>query len=210
MIRVTDKEVLGGSWAQHIFVPILYVDVSTPGGSDDAFGLGDVIVDPIVIGWHRGPWHWAAGLDVYLPVGDYDRDDLANTGRNYWTFEPVLACTYLNDEGCEVSAKFMYDINTENDDTDYESGDEFHFDYAVGKKMGDWTLGIGGFYYTQTTDDEGVGAPAGGNQGEQFAWGPQISYQHKGMSFVLKYQQETQTENKPEGERVWLKFITRL
>lgn len=211
-IHVTDKTLWGGSWAQHIFVPLLYVDVKTPAGSDSKFGLGDLIVDPIILGWHKPPFHWAAGIDVYVPVGAYDEDEIANVGRNYWTIEPVLALTYLDENGVEASAKFMYDFNFENDDTDYESGEEFHFDYVVAKHLGAWTVGVGGFYYEQVEDDEGtIGMdPSGGNKGKQFAWGPQVGYQHKGLTFSLKYQDETETENKPEGERLWFTIIGAL
>jgi hypothetical protein len=69
--------------------------------------------------------------------GGYDKNDLANIGRNYWTFESAVAFTYLSDGGFEISNIFLYDINTENNDTHYKSGQEFHFDYTVGKKFGD-------------------------------------------------------------------------
>ncbi len=215
-INVTDKKILGGSWAQHIFVPVMSVDVSTPFGDDDVIGLGDVIVDPFILGWHTPNFHWTVGLDIYLPIGEYDKDEIANIGRNYWTFEPILAGTYRNKRGCEVSVKAMYDINLENSDTDYDSGDEFHFDYTVGKHVGNWSLGISGFYYKQVTGDDGMVMSPGGlvdagdNKGEQFAWGPAIAYQYKGMSFVFKYQDETETTNKTEGERFWFKFVTAL
>ncbi len=211
-IHVTGKTILGASWAQHVFVPLLNVDVATPGGSDNKFGLGDIIVDPFILGWHRPPFHVAAGVDVYLPVGAYDEDDMANVGRNYWTVEPVLACTYLDRHGIEVSGKLMYDINLENSDTDYESGDELHLDYAVGLHVGKWTVGVGGFCYEQVGDDKGPAGtvPVDGNKGKQFAWGPQVAYQCGNVGLVLAYQDETETENKPEGERVWFKLIAAL
>jgi hypothetical protein len=215
-INVTDKKILGGNWTQHIFIPLVNMDVDTPGGHDDAFGFGDIIVNPFILGWHTPSWHVAAGVDTFLPVGKYDKSDIANLGRNYWTIEPAVAVTWLNQAGYEVSAKFMYDFNLENNSTDYDSGDEFHMDYAVGKHLGAWTLGLGGFYYQQITGDDGtvmtLGGPvdAGDNKGQQFAWGPMVSYQYKGMSFVLKYQEEIETENRPEGGRVWFKFITAL
>jgi len=213
IINVTDTKIFGGQWVQHIFVPFLYLDVTTPVGSDDNFGLGDLIVDPVIVAWHRKNWHWAAGVDVYVPVGDYDENELANLGRNYWTIEPVVAVTYLNEHGCEASIKVMYDINLENDDTDVESGDEFHFDYALGHRVDNWTLGVGGYYYKQVSDDDypaGTPPPAMFGKGQAIAVGPQVAYQHKGMSFVLKYQQEFEVENRPEGEKVWLKFVTAL
>jgi len=101
-VNVTETKILGASWAQHIFVPVMSVDVSTPFGDDDVTGIGDVIVDPFILGWHRPNFHWAVGLDVYVPIGEYDKDDIANVGRNYWTFEPVAAATYLSDRGCEL------------------------------------------------------------------------------------------------------------
>jgi hypothetical protein len=212
-VHVSKATLFGASVAQHIFVPFLNIDVTTPGGSDEQFGLGDLIVDPFILGWHKPPFHWATGIDIYVPVGEYDKDDIANVGRNYWTIEPVFACTYLDNKGYEVSTKFMYDVNFENDDTDYESGDVFHVDYMVAKWIKGLGLGIGGFYEKQITGDDGmVMTPAGpmdagDNKGQQFGWGPAISYRHQNMFFGLKYMDETETENKPEGERLWAKFI---
>ena len=40
-INVTPHKILGGFWAQHIFVPVTYLDLTTPAGSDDTVGLGD-------------------------------------------------------------------------------------------------------------------------------------------------------------------------
>ncbi len=116
--------------------------------TDDRWGLGDIIVDPFILGWHFPNFHVTTGLDIYIPTGTYNQDHLANTGRNYWTFEPIVAMTYLSDSGFELSAKFMYDFNTENDDTNYQSGQEFHFDYTVGYHIGkQWAVGLGGYYY---------------------------------------------------------------
>ena len=124
-IYVTDYKILGANWAVHAFIPVAYMDVEMGPRSDDRFGLGDIIVDPFILGWHWKNFHVTTGLDIYIPVGTYNQDRLANLGRNYWTFEPVLGMTYLSDGGFEISAKFMYDFNTENDDTNYQSGQEF-------------------------------------------------------------------------------------
>lgn len=215
-LNVTDKTLFGGTWAQHAFVPVMSVDVTTPGGSDDTFGLGDIIVDPFILGWHTPNFHWVAGLEVYLPLGKYDKNDIANVGRNYWTIEPAVAATYLSNGGYEASIKVMYDVNMENNATDYDSGDEFHFDYALAKHMSSWTVGISGFYYSQITGDDGTimtpGGPvdSGDNKGFQIGLGPMIAYNYKGMAFVLKYMDDIETENKPDGGRFWMKFILPL
>ncbi len=217
-IYVTKQKIFGGFWGVHMFVPIWYLDVTAPGGvmSDDKTGLGDIIIDPFILSWHFKNWHLATGVDIYMPTGSYDKEDVANISRNYWTFEPIFAFTYISDGGFEVSSKFMYDFNTNNPDTDYLSGQEFHFDYAVGYRVNNWNLGVAGYYYKQITDDkmngETVTFPASlgfdeGFKGQTFAVGPAVKYNYKNMSFTLKYLWETAVEHRPEGSDLWFKFV---
>ena len=214
LVHVTDYKFLGANWAVHAFLPLVNVDVSRriappfDRESDSRFGLGDIIIDPFILGWHGKNWHLITGLDIYVPTGAYDKNDLANIGRNYWTFEPVVAFTYLSNGGFEVSAKLMYDFNTENNDTNYQSGQEFHMDYTLGYHTGPWSLGIGGYYYQQTTDDELNGrAFLDGFRGRALAIGPQVRYDYQNMAFTLKYQAETNVENRPDGNSLWFKFL---
>lgn len=208
-LHVTKTQILGGYWGFHVFLPVVNVDVSLPIGSQSKTGLGDIIVDPFILSWHSKNWHFATGIDIYIPTGDYDKNRLANVGRNYWTFEPIFAFTYLSDNGFEVSSKFMYDFNTENKDTNYRSGQEFHFDYTVAKKFDSISLGVGGYYYKQMTDDKLNGHKVGtdGNKGQAFAIGPQFKYDYKNMSFILKYQNEMKVKNRPDGDKFWFKFV---
>lgn len=207
-VHVTKVAVAGGLWAQQIFVPVLNVDVTAPPGmSDEKFGMGDLIVDPFILSWHKPPFHWVVGVDTFVPLGAYEDKDIANIGRNYWTFEPVAALTYLTEGGFDASVKAMYDINTENKDTGYRSGDEFHTECAAGFSIGKLKIGANGFYYKQTTDDDApVGAMVLG-KGEQFGLGPAIGYQAGKLNIVAKYQREFETEARPEGDRFWLKLV---
>ena len=208
LIHVSETKVFGGFWAAHVFIPIMDLDVTVPGMNDRKTALGDIIVDPMVLSWHSENWHAAAGLDIFIPSGSYDAADLANVSRGYWTLEPVFGCTYMSDGGLDVSAKFMYDFNLENSDTDYTSGQELHADYTVAQRFGPCSVGVGGYYYQQVTDDEcdTPGVSVSG-KGKALAVGPQIKYDAGKMSFIAKYQKEVETENRPEGEAVWLKFI---
>ena len=209
-VHVTNYKFLGADWAVQAVIPVVYQDVTLGGRSDDRFGLGDIIVDPIVLGWHSKNFHITAGLDIYIPVGAYSEDRLANPGRNYWTFEPVLGITYLSNGGFELSAKFMYDFNTENDDTNYESGQEFHFDYTIGYHVNkQWAVGIGGYYYCQRTEDEknGIKQGPGGFEGRVFSIGPVVRYAYKNMSFALKWQPEFEARNRPEGDKFWFNLV---
>lgn len=209
LVHVTPCEILGANWVIHAFVPVVYMDVDFPATGDNRWGVGDVIIDPFILGWHSKNFHVTAGLDIYVPVGSYDEKHLANPGRNYWTFEPVVAATFRSDSGFEISGKFMYDFNLKNSDTNYRSGQEFHFDYVVGYHLGNWAFGAGGYVYHQTTDDEADGVSVGtdGFQGRVYSVGPVLSYGFRNMSFTLKWQSEFKAENKPEGDKFWFKFL---
>jgi hypothetical protein len=212
-LYVTKQQIFGGYWGVHMFVPLVNLEVTLPPlGEQGRAGLGDIIVDPFILSWHFKNLHLATGVDIYIPTGRYDEEDFANIGRNYWTFEPIFAVTFLSDSGFEVSSKFMYDFNTKNTDSflggDYLSGQEFHFDYTIGQKFGDWRVGLGGYYYKQLTNDELNGEKfLDGFKGQVVAIGPQVQYQYKNMFFTAKYHFETAVENKPEGDKFWLKFI---
>jgi hypothetical protein len=205
LIHITDRQLLGGFWGMHIFIPLVKMDVHTsPGGSDSREGLGDIIVDPFILSWHGKNWHLITALDIYCPTGEYDRDRVANIGRNYWTFEPIVAGTYVTDDGYEASAKFMYDFNTRNDDSGYRSGQEFHVDYTLAKKLGNLNLGVGGYYYQQTSDDDAQGSTM--SKGMTVSVGPQLKYDYRNMSFTLKYLFEVESYNRPQGNNLWAKF----
>jgi hypothetical protein len=207
-IHVSNTKIFGGYWGMHAFVPLMNVDISAFGTDDNKSGLGDIIVDPFILSWHSKNWHVATGLDIFMPTGAYDKVDIANLSRNYWTFEPIVGVTYVSDNGFDVSAKFMYDINTENEDTDYQSGQELHVDYSIGKKVNNFSFGLGGYYYIQTTDDELNGAKYGdGFRGEVFAIGPEVKFDCGKTSFIFKYQKETASEYRPEGDKFWFKLV---
>jgi hypothetical protein len=209
VVHVGKSTLLGGNVAMQAILPIVHLEVAVPGRSQSNNGLGDLVISPLILTWHSGNLHYVAGLDVDIPVGAYDKNDLANIGRNYWTFVPIVAATYMSDSGFELSGKFMYDINTENHANSYQSGNEFHFDYTLAKKFNTFSVGAGGYFYKQVTNDEQNGVKVGsdGNKGQVFAIGPQFKYDYKNMSFAFKYQKELLVENKPEGDKFWFSLM---
>ncbi|OYX47029.1 MAG: hypothetical protein B7Y87_02020 [Sphingomonadales bacterium 32-64-22] len=213
-IHVTDRKILGASWAQQVFVPVVDLTVHAAGQRGHRFGVGDVIVDPFILGWHfKNNWHVVAAVDTWVPVGSYNRDDLANIGRNYWTFEPVLTASHFNPAGGpEVSVKLMYDFNTRNKATDYRTGQEFHTDFAVAYNFNPVTIGLNGYYYKQTTDDKQNGVRVGddGYKGETLALGPVVRYQAGKVPISFQYQHEMFAHNRPQGDNFWLKAAFRF
>jgi hypothetical protein len=206
-LYMTPTTILGANYGMHLLVPLLDVDVKAAGMSSSKSGLGDITFDPFILAWHHSKnFHTAFGLDFIAPTGSYDKNRLANPGRNYWTVEPLYAISYLADSGFEASAKFMYAVNSRNRDTDVKSGQEFHADYAVGWKFGQWSVSANGYYYHQTTDDKLNGASIG-NRGRAFAVGPGVMWEGEKLKVVAAYQHETSVKNRPEGDNFWVKLI---
>jgi hypothetical protein len=231
VIHVTDTKILGANWGMHIIVPLVSqdVDFGAPNGGERTSGLGDITINPMILSWHGEEWHFVAAFDVYLPTGRYDQDDPRKSiGTNYYSYEPVFAASYLGKDGWELSAKFMYNIKAKNKDsgfagpgTDgtYESGDEFHMDYLVGKRFGPWGVGLAGYYLKQMNNDEyeGVTVPAvpglwsKGRKGEVFAVGPAVIYQAPKQPILMGiWHHETSAENRFEGDKFWFKLIIPL
>lgn len=206
-VWVTNNTLLGGQVAHAVIVPLVNLDVSVGGASQSKTGLGDIAITALALGYHHSPnLHSVAALDIIAPTGSYNRADLANIGRNYWAIQPVYTASYINPTGWNWDVKFMYDFNLKNHDTDYKSGQEFHFDYALGYSLGNnWVAGVGGYAYKQTTGDKQAGVDIG-NKGRAFAIGPSIKYDNgKGFFITAKYQKESSVRNRAEGEAFWIK-----
>jgi hypothetical protein len=206
---VPGVKLLGGDLVVHAIVPIVNLKVSVAGNSQTKTGIGDIVAGP-GIGWHHSPnLHSVAAVDFYLPTGGYDKNDLANIGRNYWAAEPLYALSYVDPAGFNGDVKAGYILNRRNKDTDYRSGQEFHFDYALGWGFGNGlTAGLGGYYWQQTTSDRQAGATLANSKGKTFAIGPTVKYDSgKGWFATLKWQKETTSENRAQGNAVWLKVV---
>ncbi|EXF92709.1 signal peptide protein [Pseudomonas fluorescens HK44] len=207
-VWVTDQQILGGNFALHTVMPLVDLKVDLNGRSQRQQGLGDITFGP-GLGYHlTDKLRSIVGLDFVAPTGEYDRNDLAKIGRNYWVVRPVLALSYIDPVGLNADAKIMYDFNTKNKATDYTSGQEFHVDYSMGWGLGNgWVVGVGGYVYQQTTDDRQYGERIENNKGHALAIGPSIKYaSSKGWYLTAKWQQETDVRNRAEGDAYWLKL----
>jgi hypothetical protein len=223
---------LGENWsyAMSATVPWVWMDVSAnvqatlPGGipvsvrrSSNVDGIGDIVLIPLMVNYKFSP-DFSANFRVaaYAPTGDYQVGRLANPGKNYWTVEPTLALMYFGQKnGFEASLFTGYDFNTENDDTNYQTGNQFHMDGTLAQHFpvggGLAGAGVTGFWYQQVTGDSGAGATFGGFEGGASGIGPVISYTKKfgsvDMMAELKWLHELETTRRLEGDYIWFKLL---
>jgi hypothetical protein len=224
---------LGEKWsfAFSTTIPYVWLDVSgdaaatLPNGmpgptvkrSDSVSGIGDIVLMPVMLNYKFTPdFSVNFRTAIYAPTGSYELGRLANTGKNFWTIEPTVGFMYFGQKnGREASLFVGCDFNTENDDTNYKSGDQFHIDGTLAQHfpLGGGLAGVGvtGYWYQQITGDSGAGATFGDFQGTTAGVGPAISYIHKigkvDMLAELKWLHEVEAQKRLEGDFIWLKVV---
>ncbi len=220
----TPLELLGGNYAVGGAIPYVWLDataqITGPLGntfskSDKAVGIGDITLYPFMIGWKNGDLKYDVRLGIYAPTGDYDKGQLANVGKNYWTFEPTVSVNYISSKiGLELTGFAGWDFNTKNDDTDYQTGQQFHIDVTAAEHIplfgGLTGIGVNGFYYQQVTGDSGSGAERLGSfKGRTEGIGPVVSYitkiGEKDLVAEIKWLPELSVENRLKGDYIWFK-----
>ena len=211
LVWMTPQHIAGGQLGLYAAQPLVDLRLNVMGMSDSNSGLGDLIIGSM-LGWHKGNHHSVAALEGVLATGDYEdanpqRPVVANLGKNYNTIRPIFAYSYLQPQGWEFSTKMSYSFNGENDDTNYQSGDYFAGDYAIGYQLNDQVkLALEGYVFKQTTDDE-VNGVSIGNKGQALSFGPAIQYKRDNWSLEAKFLKETEVEHRPEGHSSTLKLV---
>jgi len=220
---VLPGDVLGGSFAVGMIVPAGHVDV-TAGAAlsvpqlnavvsrdlrDSAWQFGDPVLSA-TLGWHSGNFHWNVTGLLNVPIGAYDEDALANLSFHRWAGDLSLAATWFNpDNGIDLSGVIGITFNGANNLTDYDTGTEFHVEWAATKTFSkQWSAGLIGFYYQQITGDSGEGAILGAFEGSVTALGGTVAYNFNAgntpVTARLKVFREFAAKNRMEGTAGYL------
>ncbi len=185
-LYVWDVPESGGRFAFGAYVPYGYSrvkgDVTTKLGVfrfDEAVdGVGDIGIIPVSYYWNTGNFHINFYELVIAPTGKYEIDKEVFVGRNYWSFDTVLAATWFDPNmGTELSAAGGIMVNSKNNATDYKTGTEFHLDLTANQFVTEeLALGLRGYVYQQLTGDSGSGALLGDFKGESIGGGFGLSW----------------------------------
>ncbi|MEJ8827435.1 transporter [Variovorax humicola] len=215
----------GWSYAISATVPYVWMSVSasaTAGKygaslSSSSDGLGDMVLMPLMLNQSINPdLNINYRLAFYAPTGSYEVGRLSNTGKNFWTVEPIIGLIYLGKQnGVEASLFTGIDFNRENPATQYKTGAQFHVDGTLAQHF-PWQgglagVGLTGYFYRQVTDDSGPGASLGAFRGQTTGLGPVASFVTKlgGHDVIaeLKWLHEFEVQNRLKGDYVWLKVV---
>ena len=216
---VTPWKIFGANYAVGLLWAVVgntfikgQVDIDNRFGASregDRTDFADLVISPIILGWHQGNFHITFVGNVYAPTGTYNPNRVLNTSLNRWAIEPNLGITWLHPKiGTEVSAFLGYTINFQNPATKYTTGNEFHLEWFVGQHFTKWfALGLVGYFYQQVTGDSGSGARLGDFKGQALALGPCVTFngtigKHP-IGLNLRYYDELTVTNRLSGQSFW-------
>jgi len=199
---------LGGTLESNIAIPFVDQELHVIPGLFTKFAVTNMDISPLGLAYVRGHFHFYYEGDLYFPGTGHSSADVLNIGQNNYAAGPVGGITYLAGKE-EISSKLQYLYNLKDAPTNYQSGQEFMWEFdgmhAVHKKV---AVGINGYLYKQTTNDLMNNLVYNnGNRGRDLGLGPEVRFNlitHGG--FAVKYLHDMLVENKPPTNAFWFQL----
>jgi len=213
------------SYMVSVSVPYVFMDVgatitsnstgasSRLKGSNE--GLGDIELIPLNLSYRVDD---ASDVNFKfigrVPTGEFDKNQLANIGKNYWSIEPTVSYLYHDKETLWDGAIYAgINFNDTNTDTDFHSGSQAHVEYTLQKKFaydaGQIGAGLTGYNYQQIADDSGSGVVFKNERARLSGIGPVLSYTDCAMGKLwvteLKWVHDYEVVNRFGGDTLLLK-----
>jgi hypothetical protein len=160
--------------------PIAHATASTmlPEASIDRFGLGDLYVQPVKLGWKKRQMDIVTGYAFYAPTGRFTPRGSGGIGRGQWTHQFSLGNALYFDRAktWHLSGLASYDLNQRKRGIDITRGDTVQIQGGAGKTIRMIDVGVAGYGAWQVRDDRGadVPLPLRGARDRVYGLGPEI------------------------------------
>jgi hypothetical protein len=243
LIWVSGRNVLGAKYGAYISPAFGNTSVagalrnasgSGRSAEESQFGLGDLFVQPLWLGWTREMWDFALGYGFYAPVGKYDIETVTfpvvgpvkveaadNIGLGFWTHQFQGAASWYpwTDRRMAVPAALTYEIHREKDGFDLTPGQNLTLNWGVSQYLPlrkDQTLllelGPAGYSTWQISDDSGANAADRAVHDEVHAVGGQLGLTHVPWNAALNFRFlfETASRDRFEGQSIGLNVAVKF
>jgi len=157
---------LGARYSAAITLPIANNSLSSEseGALSGGGGFADSYYQPVILGWRTPRADIKVAYGFLAPTGKFNAGADDNVGSGYWTHAFSSGQTFYPspNKRTTISAFEMYEIHTEQEDTQIQPGDTFDLDYSamqtfpVGQEL-NLQAGLIGYAAWQTTDKTGPG-----------------------------------------------------
>jgi hypothetical protein len=204
------------------------------GDVDSCFGMGDLFVQPLWLGWALKHWDIALGYGFYAPVGRYEVETVNipvigpqqveaqdNIGLGFWTHQIQAAAAWypLAGKGTAVVLALTYEINQKKEDFDIRPGSHLSVNWGLSQYLpltgdGETLLEIGPAGYSQwkVTDDTGSDARNGDVHDQVHAAGAQLglTYMPWNTSVNVHYFYEFDSRARFQGQVLGLNLAVKF
>jgi hypothetical protein len=175
--------------------------------SVDTFGLGDVYVQPVRIGWKTTRMDVVSGYAFYAPTGLFVPRGSGGVGLGQWTHEFSLGGTGYFDRAktWNLSALASYDLNQRKQGIDITRGDTLQIQGGVGKTLRKLVdVGLAGYGLWQVRDDRGADLPQAlrGARELDLGLGPEvdITLARIRSRIAVRYCRDVAVKARPSGQ----------
>ncbi|HEY2677308.1 MAG TPA: transporter [Steroidobacteraceae bacterium] len=206
-------EALGGArYSAAATVPLARNSLTSDevGQISGATGLGDIFVQPLILGWQTARADIRLIYGFLAPTGRFDAGANDNVGSGYWTHTFSSGQTFYitEDRATAISAFEMYEVHATQEGTGIRPGDTLNLDYSVtriiplqnGIRL---QLGLAGYEQWQTSSKTGplIGPSEAEGRYRVNALGlaSNVFLPERKLSFGLKFFKEFSTESTFEG-----------
>ena len=128
---------------------------------DDAWGLGDLIVQPLWLEWRGKRNDVAFSYAATLPTGTYDKDNIANVGMGFCS-QRLQTAAYFYPFESKTTAFMLtptWEWNSKKIDANVQPGQTMTIEYGIGQYVHPRVeIGLTGYNQWQITDDSGSAA----------------------------------------------------
>ena len=182
----TKAKFLGATYGVSAGIPIVSTAVDLPRLSTGVspWGLGDIYVEPINLGWKLKKADVKVAYGFVAPTGKFDSAGTNTTTTDFWGHELTFNTTAYLDKSKLTQFSFAtnWEIHQKKRHEDLKVGSNVTLEYGVGKIFikngGKQLIQFGGVGYAefQLTEDSGTDVPAATrhNKDRVFAIGPEF------------------------------------
>ncbi|NOZ12988.1 MAG: transporter [Acidobacteria bacterium] len=211
LLYITKYKFLGADYGFDVTVPLIRTSLGIDALSLDETraGLGDIIIEPVILSWHFKQADLSAAAGLYFKTGNFAAGHPASPGKDYGTTMFTLGGTLYLDRSRKTTFSILgrYETHGTDGSTGISPGNDFHFEFGIGHTFGRFTdVGIAGYAAWQVSADSG--AVTGPDVRDRImALGPEIStvLPKAGLMISVRVLKEFNAVDRPEG---WIAVTT--
>jgi hypothetical protein len=221
---ISNWEILGAHYGAYIIPTFgnssVGASLSTVTGSginaqNSSFGIGDLYVQPIWLGWSLPNWSFDLGYGFYAPIGKFTAGSSGNIGLGFWSqqFQGTVAWYPSATQSTALVGTLTYELNQKVEGEDVTPGQRLTANLGAShiSSLGSdllLELGLLGYGQWQITDDTGADVVRDNVHDQIFGIGPEIglTYVPLKAAATFKWVHELGGEDRFQGDNFTLNF----